>query len=539
MPVAEVPAVVRAETIALFAALQTVFAIFAFGSPLVGAFAEWRAGRTGDARYLRLARDLARLNTSVFGLVALGAIVLIFLLAALWPVGGPRLLNLYFWPISLVGLFFLLEGTLLAFYVRAWRLAPAGRHLALGVAATLVGLALLLDVNSGAAAVFAALPYAFASGHGPEFLADRFAFLPLGDPGWGALALYRVVGALSLVGLTLATLAAWRHRRARDQQQARYLRWLTARGLRFAFLPLLTLPLIAWLYVASLPNASPAVLLAVVEGDLRWAFAAQIFLVAALFLLANWYVVRSLDGTHGEGAKVARQWLFVAGGIAVALGAAAAWYGSANNLAPDSHTWAVVGVLVALYAIAFVMLDHQERVVGVKGDWSRFVGFLVPLAALCLAATTLPTATFGDSSFPRADPWPWQLAGIIGLGTLALPGLAVYWRARAKGLLAPRVSLPALVPVLTGLTAVSLAFLMGYVRDIAVGSYVLFRQLAVSDDVLAAARPPSEVPVPPATALWLLTFAVLLCGVLILQEALPALREVPVEETAVRDTNHR
>lgn len=521
MSVAEVPWVGRAEAIALYAFAHALFASFAFGSPLIATFAQWRFRRTGDGRYAHLARDLAGLNVIIFGLAASTAVVVVFVFATFWPSGGLRILSLYFWPVLLIGFLYLLEGALLAYHA-----AQKGRHLAAGAAASLIGLTLVVNLNSAIAALLAALPYAFAANGGQQLPANHFALLPFDIPGWAALTLYRGMGSLLLTGLLLATATAWLQRRAADPWRRQYLRWVCGRGLRFGLLPLLALPLVGGIYLLQSPLNSLADLASLAVGNLSWAFSLQMVILGTLLLLGDWYLVRALEGTSGHGAEPAREWMLAAGSLALALGSVAALYASSQGLVGDWDAWGVVGLLVAIFAVGFALFDRKLAGAGPEGDWSAFAGVLLPLAGLCAAFVVAPTQVLLGEQFGRT--WPWQLAALIGLFTLVLPSAALYLQARSKRLLVRRETAPALLPMLTGLAAVAAVFLLGYVRDVALGSYVLYQQLAANETLVSQAS--VSTPVAPVTALWLITFCATLAAVLAWQ-GLQSVRGSLVEET--------
>ncbi len=513
MPLGEEPFFVRAEVIALFALAHVVFANLAFGLPLLALLAHWRSPGTGARHYERTAWSLARFNAALYGVVGALAIGLVFAVAGLWPAGWQRILSLYLRPLALEAALFLAQTMLLAYYAHLWRGRgrPGALPLAVGTLAVLCGLGLLLVVNDEGAAVLAAPPSVFApAGVGPAALADRFVFLPAQEPRWLPLALYRVVGAVALAGLLVATLGAVLQIGARRPERQDYLRWLTGFALRCGLLPLLAVPGILLLHVRAASVQSPTDLLALAVGDLRWVFAAEVALLALFFLLGTWYVVRALAhaGAWGSGARVAAQWTTAAGLVAVAAGAFIAWQRSSVGGGGDLANWSIVGGLVLLYAGAFAVLQWMEdRAIRLsQGDrWSRYAGALLPFITICTAVVAWPWHVLPVGGFAPGETW--QLAAAIGLATLATPIAAMYVTARRERLLARAATLSRLIPLLTGLGAVLAVFLLGYVRDVAVGSFVVSRQLAAPGEAFVEAAAYLAWPLPASSALWLLTLA--------------------------------
>ncbi len=513
MPLGEESFFVRAEVIALFALAHTVFANLAFGLPLLALLAHRRSLGTGARYHERAARSLARFNTALCGVVAALALGAIFIVAGLWPAGWQRILSLYLRPLALEVALFLGETILLAYYAHLWRGRgrPGALPLAVGALAVLCGLGLLLVVNDEGAAVAAAQPYVFATaGVGAAALVDRFVFLPAQEPRWLPLALYRIVGAVAFTGLLMATLGAILQIGARQRERQDYLRWLTGFALRSALLPMLAVPGILLLYTLAAPVQTPADLLALAVGDLRWAFAAELGLMAILFLLGAWYVVRALaqPGAWGSGARVAAQWTTLAGLLAIAAGAFVAWQRSGVGGAADLANWSIVGGLVLLYVGAFAALQWMEdRAVRLsRGDrWSRYAGALLPFLTLCTAVVAWPWQALPMGGFAPGELW--QIAAAIGVASLAVPIAAMYLTARRERLLVQAASFSRLVPALAGVGAVLAAFLLGYVRDVAIGALIVSRQLGAPAETFAAAATSLAQPLPASLALWLLTLA--------------------------------
>src|SRR5215213_9490883 len=110
-----------------------VFAALGIAMPFLIAAAEWRWLRTGDARYLALAKRWAKGTAILFAVGAVSGTVLSFELGLLWPgfmaFAGP----IIGMPFSLEGFAFFTEAIFLGVYLYGWDRVPPRAHLAAGV----------------------------------------------------------------------------------------------------------------------------------------------------------------------------------------------------------------------------------------------------------------------------------------------------------------------------------------------------------------------------------------------------------------------
>ena len=511
MPIAEVPFVVRGETVALFALVGVLFANCAVGGPAIAFYAHCWSLRTGKRRHGRFARELARASVGFLGVVAALAVVWVFLVAATWPGGWDRILALYARPLAALAALLLLEVALLAYYTAAWGRGRRALHLGAGAGAVLAGAGLLLAANAALAGVLAALPYVSLADNGVELLADRFDFPPATQPAWASLAVFRLVGAISFSGLVVATVSAALQIRARSFEAREYRRWATGFALRCALWPLLVLPLPGLLYLGQASPTGFEGLRVALEGDLRWAFDAQVALLAALFLLGNWYLVRRLSfpAPRLSGARIARHWTYAAGMVAVAVGFLLAWQASSSGTLPEWENWGIVGGLVLLYGAALASLQRAEDAVAAlpRQDWARHAGALLPVLAVGTAILALASHGLSIGGFTVGANW--QRTAFVGVATLVTPVGVMYLKAWRFRLLERWPHYSRLVPTITALGAVWALFALGYVRDVALSSYVASRQLAAGGAAFAGAAPNLTAPLPTTTVLWLLTLTLL------------------------------
>src|SRR5215203_3513941 len=119
---------------AMSLAFHIVFAALGIAMPFLIAAAEWRWLRTGDARYLALAKRWAKGTAILFAVGAVSGTALSFELGLLWPVfmerAGP-----------MIGPLFALEGfaIFLGIYLYGWSRVSARMHFCAGLMVGLSG----------------------------------------------------------------------------------------------------------------------------------------------------------------------------------------------------------------------------------------------------------------------------------------------------------------------------------------------------------------------------------------------------------------
>jgi hypothetical protein len=100
------------------------------------------------------------------------------------------------------------------------------------------------------------------------------------------------------------------------------------------------------------------------------------------------------------------------------------------------------------------------------------------------------------------------------MATLTLPVVAVYLKARAINLAEKETPYLPVIPVVVGVAALAIMFIMGYVREAARAPYLVFNQLAAADDVFEKAGSVSTLPMPASLAVPLILFGMVLFAVL-------------------------
>ena len=113
------------EQMALSLGWHIVLACLGVGLPGLTAFAEWRAQRTGDPVYLRLAHRWARAMGVLFAAGAVSGTILSFEMGLLWPGLMGTYGQVIGLPFTLEGFAFFLEAIFVGIYLYGWnRLSP-------------------------------------------------------------------------------------------------------------------------------------------------------------------------------------------------------------------------------------------------------------------------------------------------------------------------------------------------------------------------------------------------------------------------------
>ncbi|MGW0587552.1 cytochrome ubiquinol oxidase subunit I [Streptosporangium sp. NPDC002607] len=118
-----------------------VLSCMGVGMPVLLVFTEWRAIRTGDDNYMRLARKWARAVGVLFAVGAVSGTILSFELGLLWP----GLMGVYGqvmgFPFALEGIAFFIEAIFIGVYLYSWDRLPPRIHLLTGIPVMIAGTA--------------------------------------------------------------------------------------------------------------------------------------------------------------------------------------------------------------------------------------------------------------------------------------------------------------------------------------------------------------------------------------------------------------
>lgn len=122
-------------------ACHIILASIGIGLPGLTLLAEWRGHRSGDAAYVRLARQWAKATAVLFAVGAVSGTVLSFEMGVLWPEFMGRFGDVIGLPFAIEGIAFFLEAIFIGVYLYGWDRLPPRQHLLTGIPIVVGGLA--------------------------------------------------------------------------------------------------------------------------------------------------------------------------------------------------------------------------------------------------------------------------------------------------------------------------------------------------------------------------------------------------------------
>jgi cytochrome d ubiquinol oxidase subunit I len=193
------------EQMELSLSFHIVFAVLGVGMPWLMLFAEWRGLRTGDKRWMALAKRWSKAVAVLFAVGAVSGTVLSLEFGLLWPTFMARFGSAIGLSFTLESFAFFVEAIFLALYLYGWnRLAPK-IHLLCAVPVALGGMASALFVTTANAWMNG--PVGLVAGPNGGLVATQ----PLGPflaPTAGAQMVHMGLAALMCTGLAVAAVYA-------------------------------------------------------------------------------------------------------------------------------------------------------------------------------------------------------------------------------------------------------------------------------------------------------------------------------------------
>lgn len=286
-PPIEIPVLGRSGLIALIALLHIPFFVnFVMGAPLIAVVSEWLGKRSGDARYDRVARDISTMALVTVGIGAFGGVALVISNIGLFPRFFSTGVGVFFWPLVLEILMFLVEAVFLALYRYTWpRMAHRNLHMAFGILGALGAWGSGFIINGLAS--FMLTPGRWVE---TRQLLDA-AFNP---SFWPSFA-HRGLAAFSVTGFFLVVYALWRWRRAEQTEEQEAVRWTLSYAGKWAVVSTALQVLPGSWYLIALElgtrNAAPegSVVPKLLGGPLTFFWFGGILLAAAAILLV-WFL---------------------------------------------------------------------------------------------------------------------------------------------------------------------------------------------------------------------------------------------------------
>ncbi|WP_371778416.1 cytochrome ubiquinol oxidase subunit I [Streptosporangium subroseum] len=181
-----------------------VLACLGVGMPALLLFTEWRAIRTGDGDYLRLARRWAKAVGVLFAVGAVSGTILSFEMGLLWPGLMGTYGQVIGLPFAMEGIAFFVEAIFLGVYLYAWdRLSPRA-HLLSGVPILIAGVASAFFVVSANAWMNQPVGFDLENGRVTGVDPWRAMFNPATPP----QTLHMIVAAFMVAGFATASVYA-------------------------------------------------------------------------------------------------------------------------------------------------------------------------------------------------------------------------------------------------------------------------------------------------------------------------------------------
>ncbi len=476
----EVPVLGRAAAIALFALVHVMFANLALGGPIIAVVSEWMGMQTGDSRYDRFAHALGKFNVVAFSFGATLGVALVATLIGLWPTFWTIGVNIFFYPLVLEVVMFFLEGGFLYYWVYSWdRYADnKGKHIWFGVFQVVFGTATMLIINGvGAAMLTPPANIASLGGGSLDSIFRNFGPLYWNNPTWLPLSLHRFVGAISFTGFLIAIVAGiFRWRSSTSERKAIY-NWMAGWGIKLGLAPLVLMPAIGFFYVKEISVAAPMAFVNLMMGQSRWVFNLQVVLLGILFFTGNLYLTQSLRSASFKVAPraSAANWLTVGAAIGFVASVALALWGTSSGLRGPAENWGIVGLVLVTYIVAFGLLLSRGKE-GVE-QLTLMGKIITALVAIWAVVVMLPFAQMGLTAFPLGQMRPWRYAGLVSIFTLTVANIGLYWRAQREAELEREQASSSGLPVLSGILALGIMFVMGYAREAARAPYLVYEQV--------------------------------------------------------------
>lgn len=153
LPVIQFPAVGRMGIIGIIALIHIIFANFAVGGPVLALVAQRIGLKNKDKNYEKLAKDLIVLVIIMMSLGGIFGVGIVALCIGLFPTFFAKTVNVFFWPLFIEVLLFVVEFAFLALYRYQWdTLAKQrGRHMAYGIIGAAGSWGSMIIINAAAA----------------------------------------------------------------------------------------------------------------------------------------------------------------------------------------------------------------------------------------------------------------------------------------------------------------------------------------------------------------------------------------------------
>ncbi|WP_433362349.1 cytochrome ubiquinol oxidase subunit I [Streptosporangium sp. CA-115845] len=181
-----------------------VLSCMGVGMPVLLVFTEWRAIRTGDDDYMRLARKWARAVGVLFAVGAVSGTILSFELGLLWPGLMGTYGQVMGFPFALEGIAFFIEAIFIGVYLYSWDRLPPRIHLLTGIPVMIAGTASAFFVVSANA--WMNQPVGFEAQNGKITSVDPWGAML--NPATPLQTTHMIVAAFMVAGFLVASVYA-------------------------------------------------------------------------------------------------------------------------------------------------------------------------------------------------------------------------------------------------------------------------------------------------------------------------------------------
>ncbi len=250
---------------------------------------------TGDKRWDRFARGIAKTQAIFFAPGSFIAIMFVLVLMMLWPLFWTTIFRITFWPFVMEAASFILWILYLYTWYYTWDTLKDFRALHISIGFLLMFVAWAQQFMVDIVASYMLTPTE------PNSL-QSIIFNPTDI----VLDFHRVVGNISYAGFLTSAYAAWRFLRARSLDDKAYWDFVGGLGLLFGIGLMFMQPFIGWQYAQLIRDHAPSAFYRIMGGGERsFLFLIQVVLLTALFFFSALYITAQMRKARARHARAA------------------------------------------------------------------------------------------------------------------------------------------------------------------------------------------------------------------------------------------
>jgi cytochrome bd-type quinol oxidase subunit 1 len=407
---------------------HVMLANLGLGGSWVLAIAELSYARSHRDKYGRLSRSLAQFNVVLFSTGATFAVGGLAIMTSLFPGFISIIFHLYFWPLFIEIISFVLEIFFLyVYYLNYDRISQRMKLiLVFGYAITVFWQTFLINMVASAMLTPGAdtISLSYTT---PNELAWWF------NPTMWILTFHRTAAAISYFGFVVGLLAMLQYKDKKTADQKAHWDWVGAYSIAWGLGGLIVQPVLGMIYAQLIQNVQPDMFSNMMHGSDGWEMLLMVGLLSALFLCIIVYFVERRDVLLSlpENAflkKMFQIFLIVAAICAVIL-VQPAWFGpfgQSSNSYDSDVILNPLGIMsfkyIALFGlmlIGIIVLIVNYRML--KEHKDEEYGEIPPLArAAAIICGILGIWLVADMGFYRESARsPWLISGIIPIPAMS------------------------------------------------------------------------------------------------------------------------